>query len=614
MILKQFFNRLILFLVLFLSMNVYSQIDSDGDGIQDIFDLDDDNDGILDSQECNSINIFSNAGANYSADNIVQTISGTVINSNPYGMGNTINIGSLRARDANPAQNSDPVIVRVEFAGVLYASFTTMQGAVPAGTITPISYTNGATGNLQNLPYTVAGTGSIENWKIVLPANIPNSGNLLITIDMTNKFGSDSQGVDDVLIQNVIMENCKDTDGDGIPDYLDLDSDNDGCVDAIEGDENVTTSQLVTAGGTVKVGTGSSASNQNLCASGACINAQGIPILVNSSGIADIGGDAGQGIGYSQNSLINGCNCGIEILTNGMLSPLSGGNTDTLLGWIVGGNYANSGSWVSPVGRINLSNNGLQFRRDDSTTTTLSQNLKQVSGSTIVSLKGVSWVKTAPVPSDTGRFLFTVSYGGVVYMTIDSTLGNTPTVTANNGAVVDTNVLATVTTAGTPQGIVSGKTDLRLTLPSVVPVNGTLLLTFNAGTSLSQVRDLDIGSMSVLSCFSMPCYKPVATAGGAILDTKIGITALSRAGEDNADNWPMTRKGGWLALESKTKGFVVNRVAFNGILPVGILPANFVEGMTVYDTTNNCLKMYTSTDGGTTLGWYCISKQTCSDY
>jgi len=107
------------------------------------------------------------------------------------------------------------------------------------------------------------------------------------------------------------------------------------------------------------------------------------------------------------------------------------------------------------------------------------------------------------------------------------------------------------------------------------------------------------------------CYKQGITTGTA-LGTKVGITALNRAGTQ-ADNWPMVRKGSWIALESKTKGFVPNRVAFDGSgNPVGIPVANFVEGMIVYDTTNKCLKMYTSKDGGP-LGWYCISTQTCPD-
>ncbi|MGD1319674.1 DUF6923 family protein [Chryseobacterium sp. 2R14A] len=116
------------------------------------------------------------------------------------------------------------------------------------------------------------------------------------------------------------------------------------------------------------------------------------------------------------------------------------------------------------------------------------------------------------------------------------------------------------------------------------------------------------------------CYKPGITAGTA-LDTKVGITTLSRAGATDVDNWPMARKGGWVALESKTKGFVPNRVAFTDAdanpatpdSPVGIAAANFREGMMVYDTTNKCLKVYTMKDGDTSMAWHCVTTQTCPD-
>ncbi|SHF47203.1 hypothetical protein SAMN05444408_1281, partial [Chryseobacterium takakiae] len=67
----------------------------------------------------------------------------------------------------------------------------------------------------------------------------------------------------------------------------------------------------------------------------------------------------------------------------------------------------------------------------------------------------------------------------------------------------------------------------------------------------------------------------------------------------------------WTVLESKTKGFVINRLTAAQI--AAIPPANLVEGMMIYDTTNNCMKIYTSTDGGTTFGWECFSTQTCPD-
>ena len=108
------------------------------------------------------------------------------------------------------------------------------------------------------------------------------------------------------------------------------------------------------------------------------------------------------------------------------------------------------------------------------------------------------------------------------------------------------------------------------------------------------------------------CYKPGITTGTA-LDTKVGITALGRAGATDTDNWPMARKGGWIALEAKSKGFVPNRVAFSGANPVGIAAANFVEGMMVYDTTNKCMKVYTLKEGDTTMAWHCVTTQACPD-
>ena len=104
----------------------------------------------------------------------------------------------------------------------------------------------------------------------------------------------------------VLTTQYADTDGDGIPNHLDLDSDNDGCVDAFEGDENVTNSQLTTASGTVTIGAGSTASNQNL---GNTVDVDGVPTVVNSGGSADVDSDQGQGIGSSTDATVNNCFC-----------------------------------------------------------------------------------------------------------------------------------------------------------------------------------------------------------------------------------------------------------------------------------------------------------------
>jgi len=116
------------------------------------------------------------------------------------------------------------------------------------------------------------------------------------------------------------------------------------------------------------------------------------------------------------------------------------------------------------------------------------------------------------------------------------------------------------------------------------------------------------------------CYRPGVETGGTVLDTKVGISSLGRAGSVG-DNWPMVRKGGHIALESKTKAFVPNRVAFSDAdnnvstpdVPVGISAANFVEGMMLYDTTNKCLKIYTLKEGDSTMAWHCFTTPACPD-
>ena len=103
---------------------------------------------------------------------------------------------------------------------------------------------------------------------------------------------------------------------------------------------------------------------------------------------------------------------------------------------------------------------------------------------------------------------------------------------------------------------------------------------------------------------------------GSALDTATGITSLDRAG--TASIWPAVRKSGWIVLEAKTKGFVLNRVAFNASnQPVAadgttLVITSPVEGMMVFDTTNNCLKVYTTTDG-TSFAWYCMETQACPE-
>lgn len=173
------------------------------------------------------------------------------------------------------------------------------------------------------------------------------------------------------------------------------------------------------------------------------------------------------------------------------------------------------------------------------------------------------------------------------------------------GAAITSSQL--VTASGTVS-VGLGSTASNQNLGNAVNANGVPTIA-GGGQSVG-----DSANAAVNSCF---CYKPAVTDGNTY-PAKHGITALGRAGAES-DNWPMVRQSAWTVLEAKTKGFVVNRVAFADVdnnlatpdVPTGISAANFVEGMMVYDITNKCLKVYTSKDGGTSFAWYCMTTQAC---
>ena len=96
-----------------------------------------------------------------------------------------------------------------------------------------------------------------------------------------------------------------------------------------------------------------------------------------------------------------------------------------------------------------------------------------------------------------------------------------------------------------------------------------------------------------------PCYRPANTAAAGS-DAKHGITMLGRAGAGSG-NWPMIRKSAHTVLESNSKGFVINRLTTIQINNI-VSPQ---EGMMVYDTNANCLKIYDGT------AWSCFNTATC---
>ena len=119
---------------------------------------------------------------------------------------------------------------------------------------------------------------------------------------------------------------------------------------------------------------------------------------------------------------------------------------------------------------------------------------------------------------------------------------------------------------------------------------------------LSGFSDVAFSAYSTNS-MSLYCLENAVTTGTS-LDTRAGITSLNRAGSETVNNnWPMVRKGGYLALESNKKPLVITRISTANLTNI----TNPVEGMMVYDTTENCLKIYVNA----AIGWRCFNKKTC---
>jgi len=767
--------------------------DSDGDGILDVTDLDDDNDGILDTVE-NVCTTKTEGTAVYSNDFGVGAAS-TVADPNVIGhtlaagdpQDGTYIVTTSNARTATYTKtNLSPTLNKD-------AGFTTITGGTVNGRYLMINVGSAATLNLpiyrisnlnvvpgRNYRFRIDMAGLADaltdvpslqltikdaiNNTVLATANSNSIGmanddvwrrlsmefaatSSVVTLEIVNLQGNGGNGNDLGLDNIVLAPYFCDADGDGIPNALDLDSDGDGCFDAVEGDENVLPSQL-NANGSINTattgGVGTTAGTNN-----------GVPNLVNSGGTADIGADAGQGIGDSQNSGINAqCvdsdgdglpdnldldddNDGIldcierglggatvstvfqlkgnasqlsanearltpdtvgqagQMWSNGKVdfaksftlsyraylgtkdatgadgmaavfhnSPLGvnavGGSASGLgAQGIANGivleidtydNGSTFGDIVNDHGQIWVSNN--QTSTGFLTTASDLGNLENGVNHNVV----INWNFTTKTLSYTvdginaGSYTFpagnpiTGYFGGVskVYFGYTASTGDSSNDqrvsfvdfcsdlpieldTDNDGipnhldldsdgdgcfdalegdenvTLSHLNVNGSINTA-TTGGL--GATTLNNGVPNLVNSGGSADIGGDVGQGIGDSQNALINT-----CY---CYKKPVLNAGVTVPTRHGITALNRA-NSGATDWPIVRQSAWTVLEANTKGFVVNRVAFSDAdanpatptTPVGIPAANYVEGMMVYDTVANCLKIYNGTV------WNCYTTQAC---
>ncbi|NRS90599.1 hypothetical protein HNQ02_003545, partial [Flavobacterium sp. 7E] len=243
--------------------NPKTTLDTDGDGISDICDEDDDNDGILDINELNCPSgfidlgqTFNNSTANPGTVNNVynygdvtgtfkyELLGGATWNSGINSQSSSNVTGSyinLQARDTDFPTNKVAVYT-LTFSKPIYNLNFKLSGldnndradftANNSGVNVPVSISNINLTNGDFVGQSINSSNSGAN----APANsvaVNSTGPINQIIITTAKNGGNSA---DITLQINELSYCIaiDSDGDGVPNHLELDSDNDGCSDANE--------------------------------------------------------------------------------------------------------------------------------------------------------------------------------------------------------------------------------------------------------------------------------------------------------------------------------------------------------------------------------------------
>ncbi|WP_038033329.1 Ig-like domain-containing protein [Thermopetrobacter sp. TC1] len=213
--------------------------DTDGDGLNDLLDEDDDNDGILDAAESG---VTSESGQ-VDLQNQVLSSSGNVqVLSNSY----TPN-GITFNTDASIGTTADGVVEIGHFSvdndnGSLEISLTvrrewnaTSYPGTTRGRFEILDASGNVVASTTWEDSTSTGNRSDNDQTVTLSATGLSAGNY--TLRISDDGSSGSYWGDDWAVENIrysLESPPRDTDGDGIPDSLDVDSDNDGISDLVE--------------------------------------------------------------------------------------------------------------------------------------------------------------------------------------------------------------------------------------------------------------------------------------------------------------------------------------------------------------------------------------------
>jgi hypothetical protein len=276
--------------------------DNDSDGIGDGCDLDDDNDGILDIDECEACfnTGFKNGGFE---SPVIGTSTYVIINESTVpgwrttATDNQIEIWSTGFLGTPSAQGNQFAELNANQVSTLYQEFC-LNGK--SGVVNWSVKHRGRDGvdvatvsfgpTISNLSVATTMTDGNTAWGTYSGTYTIPTGQMtlviaFVSVSSANGHISIGNFIEDVRIE--IIQGCADTDGDGIIDSRDTDSDNDNCPDAIEGNKSFTFANI---------------QNDRLIG-GVGIN--GVPTAAAG----------GQLIGVSQNNLASDC---IETCSDGL--------------------------------------------------------------------------------------------------------------------------------------------------------------------------------------------------------------------------------------------------------------------------------------------------------
>lgn len=317
---------------------VFVSLDSDGDGVTDDLDLDDDNNGILDTDEADCINKVTNLSvyngqstsqAVLSANNITVGTSRMLVTHSTFGNG-AINVneisdghvpGEVGIRLGHPNNTTRTEANRIEslytFSSPV-SNFNFSLHDIDAGDIIRVILydQNNNVIPIVSSMYTILTPGSVSYSAANNYFQDTTGSDTSGTVG-TIRFNLSGYSISRIIFQYWDLEDtgtytfvpqtgqecnlAKDTDGDGILDRLDLDSDNDGCPDATEG------------AGPFTALVNSSMPGGN---SGATSGTHNLPVIQNlgnnvgstatTRGVPTVAG-AGQGLGQSADASKNDC-------------------------------------------------------------------------------------------------------------------------------------------------------------------------------------------------------------------------------------------------------------------------------------------------------------------